>query len=62
LKAALPPKITSTTNIDEERKTICFVVSDEEVFFSKDRLIQHSPYIASLVQDLDPHKVRRPYF
>ncbi len=44
-------------NVEEDRKSICFVISDEEIFFSKERLIQHSPYIASLVQDLDANKV-----
>jgi len=46
------------SNVEEDRKTICFVISDEEVFFSKEKLIMYSPYIASLVSDLDPNKVR----
>ena len=36
-------------NVEEDRKSICFVISDEEIFFSKEKLIIHSPYIASLV-------------
>jgi len=49
------PKTIS--NLEEDRKTICFVISDEEVIFGREKLIQYSPYIASLVQDLDPNKV-----
>ena len=38
---------------ENERKSICFVIADEEIFFQRSQLIRHSPYIASLVQDLD---------
>jgi hypothetical protein len=47
--------------VEEDRKSICFVVMDEEVFFGRERLVRFSPYIASLVQDLDPNKVRRTF-
>ena len=30
---------------------------DEEIFFGRDLLVDHSPYIEGLVQDLDPNKV-----
>jgi len=32
-----------------DRKNICFVITDEEIFFSKQLLVRHSPYIAQLV-------------
>ena len=43
---------------DSDRKSICFVIGDEEIFFGRDILVGQSPYIAHLVRDLDPSKVR----
>jgi len=64
--AELPPHFQSHKNLnnikriahlEDERKTICFVITDEEVFFGRELLVKYSPYIKQLVQDLDPNKV-----
>jgi len=54
---ALSSELRPIIREDNERKSICFVIADEEVFFNRGYLIRHSPYIASLVQDLDESKV-----
>lgn len=41
----------------EDKKTICFVIADEEILFSKETLINYSLYISTLVKDLDANKV-----
>lgn len=42
----------------EEKKNVCFVLSDEEIQFEKKLLMEHSAYIRQLVEGLDKSKVR----
>ncbi|CDW86420.1 UNKNOWN [Stylonychia lemnae] len=54
--AQKPQEFFSESIMAEEKKTICFVISDEEIFFNKQTLINYSQYIQTLVKDLDPSK------
>eukprot|EP00347_Sterkiella_histriomuscorum_P009784 403339906 len=63
-QSQIPSTATNVTASDlftdqqmiEEKKTICFVINDQEILFSKQTLINYSFYISSLVQNLDPTK------
>lgn len=47
--AAVVSDLFTDQQMIDEKKTICFVIADEEILFSKQTLITHSLYISTLV-------------
>lgn len=47
--AAVVSDLFTDQQMIDEKKTICFVIADEEILFSKQTLITHSLYISNLV-------------